>query len=297
MDAVAEAGYSAVEVMLAQNPATRDPERIARYAAQSGLDVPVVHGPYLLVLRTVLGVNYIEKTQRALELTAAMGAKAMVAHAPFRWEKGAREWLANDVEGIADEHGVAFAMENLFPVGGRTWSSVVTPAELTAFRHVVFDTSHFAVSRHRPLRGLGRPARPHPAPARLRQLRQRQGQPRPAGRRGAAAAALPRARRVVRVRRHDHAGAGLPGLPRQPRVAGRLPGAGAREGRGDAGRRPRGRSRTRKPPRSRVQQHAGVEQPSRVDRGLGGAQRGGERHRDAGGRTRGGGRARPRGGG
>ena len=147
MDAVAEAGYSAVEVMLAQNPATRDPERIARYAAQSGLEVPVVHGPYLLVLRTVLGVNYIEKTQRALELTAAMGAKAMVAHAPFRWEKGAREWLANDVEGIADEHGVAFAMENLFPVGGRTWSSVVTPAELTAFRHVVFDTSHFAVSR------------------------------------------------------------------------------------------------------------------------------------------------------
>jgi sugar phosphate isomerase/epimerase len=42
--------------------------------------------------------------------------------------------------------GVAFAMENLFPVGGRSLSTVIAPGDLAPFAHVVFDTSHFAVA-------------------------------------------------------------------------------------------------------------------------------------------------------
>jgi sugar phosphate isomerase/epimerase len=50
------------------------------------------------------------------------------------------------VEVEAASAGVTFAMENLYPVGGRHYSSVVTPEQLTAYSHVVFDTSHFAVA-------------------------------------------------------------------------------------------------------------------------------------------------------
>jgi len=146
MDVVAEAGYSGVEVLLAHNPDTRNPAKIARYASDSGLDVPVVHGPYMLLLRNVLSASYVEKSRRALELAAEMGASTMVAHAPFRGERKAREWLAEEADGEAAELGSRLAMENLYPVVGQSFSSAVTPADLSAFTHVVFDTSHFAVA-------------------------------------------------------------------------------------------------------------------------------------------------------
>jgi len=145
-DVLADAGFDGVEVLLAHNPQTRDPAKVLGYAEEAGLDIPVVHGPYMLLLRTVLGTHYIEKTRRSLAIAAAMGAETMVAHAPFRWERGAREWLAAEVETEANAAGVTFGMENLFPVGGRSYSSVVTPEQLTAYPHVVFDTSHFAVA-------------------------------------------------------------------------------------------------------------------------------------------------------
>ena len=145
-DAIADAGYDGVELLIAHNPESRDPDAVLGHAREAGLDVPVVHGPYMVLLRTVLGSAYVEKTRRSLELTAAMGATTMVAHAPFRWERGARGWAAEEADAEADAAGVTFGMENLFPVAGRAFSSVVTPEQLTAFRSVVFDTSHFAVA-------------------------------------------------------------------------------------------------------------------------------------------------------
>lgn len=146
LDTIADAGYDGAELLVAHNPETRDPQRVLAYAAQAGLQVPVVHGPYMILLRNVFGSAYIDKTRRSLALAAALGAEVMVAHAPFRWERKARAWLAADVDDEAAEHGPAFAMENLFPLAGRAFSSVISPDELSAFRHVVFDTSHFAVA-------------------------------------------------------------------------------------------------------------------------------------------------------
>jgi sugar phosphate isomerase/epimerase len=147
MDAIAEAGYSGCELLLAHNPETRDPERVLGYAGQAGLTVPVVHGPYMLLLRTVLGSDYRRKTERCLEIAAAVGAETMVAHAPLRWERSARGWLAaGEADNEAEELGTQFAMENLFPVAGRRFSTAISPADLAPFRHVVFDTSHFAVA-------------------------------------------------------------------------------------------------------------------------------------------------------
>ena len=146
LDAIAEAGFDGVELMVGHHEDTQDPEVIRRRAADAGLDVPVVHGPYLLLLRTVLGSSYAAKTEASLQLAAEVGADVLVAHAPFRWERGARRWLAEQVDDLADAHGVRFAMENLFPVRGRRFSSVVTPEDMAGHRHLVLDTSHCAVS-------------------------------------------------------------------------------------------------------------------------------------------------------
>ena len=145
ISAFADAGFGGFELLLTQDPETRDPARVARLAGAAGLDIPAVHGPYMLLLRNVLGTSYAGKTRKSLEIAAELGATTMVAHAPFRWERKALGWLP-EADDVADEIGPRFAMENLYPVRGRNYYSAVTPEELTAFRHVVFDTSHFAVA-------------------------------------------------------------------------------------------------------------------------------------------------------
>ncbi|MPZ72665.1 MAG: TIM barrel protein [Nitriliruptorales bacterium] len=147
LDAIADAGYAGAELLIGHNPDTRDPARIAAYAQEAGLDIPVVHGPYMVLLRNVFGSRYLEKTRRSLEVAGEVGAHTLVAHAPFRWERRAREWVDGEVHDEASEAGPVFAMENLFPVAGRSFSSVVTPHDLAPFPHVVFDTSHFGVAQ------------------------------------------------------------------------------------------------------------------------------------------------------
>src|SRR5690625_495504 len=86
MKVTAEAGYTGCEILLGHNPESRDPQKVLGYADVYGLDVPVVHGPYMVMLRGVLGTNYRSKTLAALDIAADIGAQTMVAHAPMRWE-------------------------------------------------------------------------------------------------------------------------------------------------------------------------------------------------------------------
>ena len=146
MNVFADAGFSAVEVLFAHSTETRDPEKIGGFARAAGLSVPVVHGPYMVFLRNVLSANYAEKTRRSAELAAEIGAHTLVAHAPLRWERTHTDWARDDASQEVAELGVRFAMENLYPVWGVNFSSIVLPSELTGFDHVVFDTSHFAVT-------------------------------------------------------------------------------------------------------------------------------------------------------
>jgi sugar phosphate isomerase/epimerase len=146
MDAIADAGYDAVEVMVGQHADTQDAGRIAAAAAQSGLDVPAIHGPFLLLLRNVFGTSFASKTIASMEVAAEVGADIMVAHAPFRWEFRSRRFIADEVPEMAADTGVTFGMENLFPVGGRSFSSVITIEEMRAHDHLVMDTSHCAVA-------------------------------------------------------------------------------------------------------------------------------------------------------
>ena len=146
MNVFADAGFNGVEVLFAHGVETRDSDKICGFAREAGLRVPVVHGPYMLFLRNVLGSNYVDKTRRSIELAAEVGAQTLVAHAPLRWEREPSEWARAEAADEAAARGVRFAMENLYPVWGLHFSSVVLPEDLAPFRHVVFDTSHFAVT-------------------------------------------------------------------------------------------------------------------------------------------------------
>lgn len=146
MNVFADAGFTAVEVLFAHSTETRDPDKIQGFARVASLSVPVVHGPYMALLRNVLSSNYAEKTRRSAELATEIGAHTLVAHAPLRWERVYTDWARQEATTEIAEHGVRFAMENLYPFWGLNFSSIVLPSELRGFDHVVFDTSHFAVA-------------------------------------------------------------------------------------------------------------------------------------------------------
>jgi sugar phosphate isomerase/epimerase len=146
MNVFADAGFSAIEVLFAHGVETRDSDKILGFARAAGLTVPVVHGPYMLFLRNVFSAHYAEKTRRSISLASEIGAGTLVAHAPLRWERAHTDWARDEATAEAAEQNVRFAMENLYPVWGMHFSSMVLPEELATFEHVVFDTSHFAVT-------------------------------------------------------------------------------------------------------------------------------------------------------
>jgi sugar phosphate isomerase/epimerase len=146
MEAIADAGFDGAELVISQGAETRAADRVLELADATGLQVPVVHGPYMLLLRNVMGMGYMEKTRRSLEFADELGASLMVAHAPFTFEFGARRWLTEEAPGEFENYTTQFGMENLFPVAGRNFSVAVSPDDLLVYDHVVFDTSHFAVA-------------------------------------------------------------------------------------------------------------------------------------------------------
>jgi hypothetical protein len=147
---IAEAGYDGAELMVAQDPATQDAERVAAAADREGVPVPVVHGPFLLLTRRVFGTDLVAKARRSLELAGDLGAGVMIVHPPFRWQRDFHRWLLGEGDEEAAEVGTRIGVENLYPVPvvGRPvrFHRYTLPDHLTQFSHVVLDTSHFGVA-------------------------------------------------------------------------------------------------------------------------------------------------------
>ncbi len=147
---IAEAGYDGAELMVTQDPATQDAERITRATSQEGVPVPVVHGPFLLLTRRVFGTDLVEKARRSIELAGDLGAGLMIVHPPFRWQREFHRYLLEDGDAEAAAVGTRIGVENLYPVSvaGRPvrFHRYTLAEHLVPFQDVVLDTSHFGVA-------------------------------------------------------------------------------------------------------------------------------------------------------
>jgi sugar phosphate isomerase/epimerase len=147
---IAEAGYDGAELMVTQDAATQDAQRVTAVSVQEGLPVPAVHGPFLLLTRRVFGTDLVTKARRSLELAADLGADVMIVHPPFRWQRQFHNWLLEEGDEEAAALGTRVGVENLYPVqvAGRPvrFHRYTKPEHLSPFRHVVLDTSHFGVA-------------------------------------------------------------------------------------------------------------------------------------------------------
>ena len=147
---IAEAGYDGIELMVTQDPATQDAQRVTQASAGAGIPISVVHGPFLLLTRRVFGTDLIEKARRSLELAGDLGSDLMIVHPPFRWQRSFHRWLVEEGADEAAEVGSRVGVENLYPVdvAGRPvrFHRYTEPEHLTPFPDVVLDTSHFGVA-------------------------------------------------------------------------------------------------------------------------------------------------------
>ncbi|MBK6885754.1 MAG: sugar phosphate isomerase/epimerase [Tetrasphaera sp.] len=146
----AKLGYDGVEVMIWTDPASQDAAALAALARLHGVPVVSIHAPTLLLTQRIWGSDPWVKVDRSVALAQELGARTVVVHPPFRWQKDyARDFAAGVAEREA-ETGIAIAVENMFPWRARGreilaylphWDPVGQD-----YQHVTLDLSHTATA-------------------------------------------------------------------------------------------------------------------------------------------------------
>src|SRR6516162_6123782 len=83
----ARLGYNGLEVMVSADAVSQDIEALRRLADYHGVPVLAIHAPCLLVTQRVWGYEPWGKLVRAKEAAQELGAKVVVVHPPFRWQR------------------------------------------------------------------------------------------------------------------------------------------------------------------------------------------------------------------
>jgi sugar phosphate isomerase/epimerase len=152
MGALAEAGFTEIELMVTRDPTTQKASLPAELAAEHGLTIAAVHAPFLVITKNVWGLDPIGKIERGAEMCRELGATTMIVHPPYLWERDYAAWCTNEAEAFTEETGVEVAVETMYPkwMAGRrirAYRWLEPEALVAACHHVALDTSHLTVSR------------------------------------------------------------------------------------------------------------------------------------------------------
>ena len=146
----ARLGYDGVEVMVYTDPVSQDADVLRRLSDYHQLPIVSVHAPNLLLTQRVWGRDPWEKLRRAKELAERVGARVVVLHPPFRWQREYVRGFEKGLAALAEETDVIFAVENMYPL--RAGASEMVPYaphwDPTALDvpHITLDLSHTAAS-------------------------------------------------------------------------------------------------------------------------------------------------------
>lgn len=145
-----ELGYDGIELMVWSDPVSQDVAAVARLAERFGKPVIALHAPCLAVTQRVWGADPIERLRRSVAAAATLGARTVVVHPAFRWQRRYVDVFADEVGRAGEETGVVIAVENMFPVSRGALR--VTPYEpghdptVVGRPHYTLDLSHTAAA-------------------------------------------------------------------------------------------------------------------------------------------------------
>lgn len=146
----AELGYDGVELMVWSDPVSQDRAAVARLAERFGVRVLAVHAPCLAVTQRVWAADPVQRLRRSVAVAADLGARTVVVHPVFRWQRRYAGVFADEVARAGESCGVLLAVENMFPV--RRAGISATPYDqghdptAVGYDHYTLDLSHTAVA-------------------------------------------------------------------------------------------------------------------------------------------------------
>lgn len=149
-EAAARLGYDGVEIMVTADPVSQDAAVLGRLSDHYGVPVLAVHSPCLLLTQRIWGHEPWGKLRRAGEVAQQLGARVVVVHPPFRWQREYARDFGAGLAQLAQETGIAFAAENLYPLRPSATEVAAyaphwNPVEIDC-PHTTLDLSHTAVS-------------------------------------------------------------------------------------------------------------------------------------------------------
>ena len=146
----ARLGYDGIEVMVYTDPVSQTADALNGLSAYHQLPILAVHAPSLLLTQRVWGREPWEKLRRARELAERVGARVVVLHPPFRWQREYVRGFEKGLAAMAEETDVIFAVENMYPLraGGGEVVAYAPHWDPTALDvpHITLDLSHTAAS-------------------------------------------------------------------------------------------------------------------------------------------------------
>ncbi|SFC20872.1 Sugar phosphate isomerase/epimerase [Nocardioides terrae] len=111
----ASVGYDAVEVMVGVDGLSQQVEAVRQLSLHHDVPISAIHAPCLLFTQRVWGTEPWGKLYRSAEMAEAVGARTVVVHPPFRWQKDYAAGFVAGIERLEKETGLFFAVENMYP--------------------------------------------------------------------------------------------------------------------------------------------------------------------------------------
>ena len=150
----AELGYDGVEVMVWADPVSQDVPALQRISRRTGVPVLAVHSPSLLITQRVWSPDPVVRLRRSVRAAEDLGARTVVLHPPFRWQRRYGDGFADLVAELEVETGIAIAVENMFkarpPVSARgsrvsVFRPSIDPTDV-GYDNYTLDLSHSAAA-------------------------------------------------------------------------------------------------------------------------------------------------------
>lgn len=143
-------GFDGVEVMVGMDAASQDPWALLALSDYHQIPITSIHAPCLLITQRVWGRDPWGKLVRAQEVANQLGAKTVVVHPPFRWQRSYASEFVEGIERMSNETDVKFAVENMYPwkTRGAQVAGYLPDWDVRNddYLHTTLDLSHTAVS-------------------------------------------------------------------------------------------------------------------------------------------------------